>query len=215
MAVTSGMHEFQHRHYAILIWPTALMMMLVLLAYAQSYSRRYDSEAALLLASNTDPMTGLNNRRHFMPTLRQEVARVHRMQRPSSLLMIDIDQFKLVNDVYGHPTGDAVICQVADQSRKVSRQIDTVARMGGEEFAILLSETGLRDACLVAERLRASIASSSALSPSGVMFQFTVSVGVAELSPGTGTEETLIANADEALLSAKAAGRNRVEPAPT
>jgi len=122
---------FQHDHYLVLIWPAAIMVMLGQSAFAYNYLRRYESEQALEQASNTDPMTGVSNRRHFMPLLHQEILRCRRLEHPLSLLMLDIDHFKKINDSYGHPTGDQAICTLAGICRKASRQIDTVARLGG------------------------------------------------------------------------------------
>lgn len=207
-------HNFQQSHYAVLIWPTAVMTMLVQFAFALGYLRRYESETALELASNTDPMTGVSNRRHFMPLLRQEINRGHRFNHRVSLLMLDIDHFKKINDTYGHPTGDLVICMLADICRKESRQIDVVARLGGEEFAILLPETGIQEALAVAERVRATVGNTLLKSLDNVEFRFTVSIGIAEQPPGEKSEEKLIGMADAALYQAKTSGRNRVVSTP-
>ena len=186
------------------------MTMLVQFAFAFSYLRRYESEAALELASNTDPMTGVSNRRHFMPLLRQEIIRGHRLNSRVSLLMLDIDHFKKINDTYGHPTGDMVICTLADICRRESREIDVVARLGGEEFAILLPETAMQDALVVAERVRAAVENTSVKSMDNVEFRFTVSIGAAEQPRDDKSEEKLIGMADAALYQAKTSGRNRV-----
>ena len=201
---------FQQSHYAVLIWPTAVMTMLVQFAFALSYLRRHESETALELASNTDPMTGVSNRRHFMPLLRQEIIRGHRLNNRVSLLMLDIDHFKKINDTYGHPTGDLVICTLADICRRESREIDVVARLGGEEFAILLPETAMQEALVVAERVRAAVENTPIKSLGNIEFSFTVSIGAAEQPPGEKSEEKLIGMADAALYQAKTSGRNRV-----
>jgi diguanylate cyclase (GGDEF)-like protein len=145
-----------------------------------------------------------------MPLLRQEIVRCQRLNHRVSLLMLDIDHFKKINDTYGHPTGDVVICSLADICRKASREIDVVARLGGEEFAILLPETGIQVAMTVAERIRSTIENTSIKSLGGVEFRFTVSIGVAEQPQGDKSEETLIGIADAALYQAKTSGRNRV-----
>lgn len=204
-------HGFQQSHYAVLIWPTAVMTMLVQFAFALSYLRRHESEAALELASNTDPMTGVSNRRHFMPLLRQEIQRGNRLKHRVSLLMLDIDHFKKINDTYGHPTGDLVICTLADICRKESREIDVVARLGGEEFAILLPETGVQEASALAERIRATVEKNTVKSLNGEEFCFTVSIGAAEQQPADKSEEKLVGLADAALYQAKTSGRNRVQ----
>ena len=210
LAAAGFSHGFQHDHYAVLIWPTAVMAMLIQFAFALNYLRRYESETALERASNTDPMTGTSNRRHFMPLLRQEIIRSQRLDRRVSLLMLDIDHFKKINDTYGHPTGDMVICTLADICRKASREIDAVARLGGEEFAILLPETDLQEALAVAERVRATVENTAVKSLGDVEFRFTVSIGVAEQPAQNKSEEKLIGMADAALYQAKTSGRNRV-----
>ena len=213
LAAAGFIHEFQHNHYAVLIWPTAVMTMLVQFAFAYSYLLRHESEAALERASNTDPMTGVSNRRHFMPLLRQEIARARRLNHRVSLLMLDIDLFKKINDTHGHPTGDLVICTFAEICRKASREIDSVARLGGEEFAILLPETNLQESLTVAERIRGMTEKSSGENAEGAAFGFIVSIGAAELPSGESSEEKLIGLADAALYQAKIGGRNRVVPA--
>lgn len=210
LAAVDFSHGFQHNHYGVLVWPTAVMTMLVQFTFAYNYLRRYESETALEHASNTDPMTGVSNRRHFMPLLRQEIIRGQRLGHRVSLLMLDIDHFKKINDTHGHPTGDQVICTLADICRKASREIDLVARLGGEEFAILLPETGLQEALTVAERVRTMVENTLVRSLGGVEFNFTVSIGAAEQPPKEMSEEKLIGIADAALYQAKTSGRNRV-----
>ncbi len=210
LAAVDFAHNFQQSHYAVLIWPAAVMTMLVQFAFALNYLRRHESESALELASNTDPMTGVSNRRHFMPLLQREIIRNHRLGRRVSLLMLDIDHFKKINDTYGHPTGDLVICMLASICRKASREIDTVARLGGEEFAILLPETDIQQALVVAERVRSAVEGASVISLSGKELHFTVSIGIAEQPPEDKSEENLIGRADTALYQAKTSGRNRV-----
>ena len=210
LAAANFAHGFQHSHYAVLIWPAAVMTMLVQFAFALNYLRRHESETALELASNTDPMTGVSNRRHFMPLLRKEIIRSQRLGHQISLLMLDIDLFKKINDTHGHPTGDLVICQLANICRTVPREMDVVARLGGEEFAILLPETNIQGALALAERVRSSVENTSVKSLSGVDLHFTVSIGVAEQPQGEKSEEKLINKADAALYQAKTSGRNRV-----
>jgi diguanylate cyclase (GGDEF)-like protein len=210
LALVDFAQGFQHQHYAVLIWPTAILMTLVHLATATSYLHRYELETALELASNTDPMTGVSNRRHFMPLLRQEIARGQRFEHHASLLMLDIDHFKSVNDTYGHPTGDMVICALADICRGASRAIDVVTRLGGEEFAIMLPDTDTQGALAVAERVRATVERTLMTSLVGVTFRFTVSIGIAEQVPEDTSEDNLIEMADAALYQAKLSGRNRV-----
>ena len=211
LAWAAGVDSFEHSHYAVLIWPTAITMMVVELAYTHSYWRRYESEQALEISSRTDPLTGLANRRHFLPLLRTEAMRSRRTRHPLSLMMIDIDRFKDVNDRFGHATGDHVICRLAHLCTQVTREMDTVARMGGEEFAVLMPATNLDNARALAERLRLATAESMATSDRGETVPFTISIGVTEWRDADSLDgETLLARADTQLYRAKAQGRNRV-----
>jgi diguanylate cyclase (GGDEF)-like protein len=210
LAVWGFAPGFDHPHYAVLIWPAATAMMLAHYANAQNYAIRYASEHALKLASNTDHLTGVSNRRHFVPLLRQEISRAQRFRHPFSLLILDIDFFKNINDTHGHPTGDVVICALADICRTTGRTVDIVARLGGEEFAILLLEVQQPEAMIVAERLRAAVERARVRSLDGVDFSFTVSIGVAEQPLGNLSAEKLLDMADDAMYQAKANGRNRV-----
>lgn len=215
LALAGIAHNFEHAQYAVLIWPAAIAMMLTHYAFVLNYRFRFDSEAALEFASNTDPLTGVSNRRHFMPMVRQEIERSHRFQHPVSLIVLDIDNFKSINDFHGHSTGDAAICALANICRKMARQIDFVARLGGDEFAILLLEIGAYDALAVADRIRAAVESTTIKSIDCEDVHFTVSVGVAEQPHANLSEEWLIELADAAMYRAKSSGRNRVECAPT
>ena len=150
-----------------------------------------------------DPLTGLANRRAFEQRLPDEVERSERYRRPLSLLMIDLDDFKRVNDTRGHIAGDAVLVEVARQLRREMRAPDMVVRLGGEEFVMVLPETDEVAAFGLAERLRARILESSA--SDGV----TVSIGVASTPKAASTAVGLIHTADEALYEAKRSGKNR------
>jgi len=215
LALMGVAHHFEHAQYAVLIWPAAIAMMLTHYAFVLNYRYRFDSEAALELASNTDPLTGVGNRRHFMPMVRREIARSQRFQHPVSLIVLDIDNFKSINDFYGHSTGDAAICALANVCRKMARQMDFVARLGGDEFAILLLEIGVDDALAVADRVRTAIESTVIKSHECQEVRFTVSIGVAEQPKGNTSEELLMELADAAMYHAKSSGRNRVERTPT
>jgi diguanylate cyclase (GGDEF)-like protein len=201
---------FQHAHYAILIWPTVVVMAATAYAAAHNYYRRYQSEAALAQASNTDALTGARNRRYFLPRTKQEIFRAQRTHAKVSLLMLDIDNFKRINDTYGHPTGDMVLCHLVTICSAQSREMDVVARLGGEEFGILLPETTLQEAGVLAERIRGAVAATQLTSLGGTRFGFTVSIGVAEQPAGDLSEEHLLALADTTLYEAKRAGRNRI-----
>ena len=166
--------------------------------------------------ANTDALTQLANRRHFMEILQQEVERAHRYARPVALIMVDLDHFKKVNDKYGHAQGDEVLRATADVLRGVCRDVDLAGRLGGEEFALLLPETDAEGARTVAERVRTRMEAmrhhARAASVAGETFGVTASLGVAALEPSA-TAEDVLRRADEVLYAAKAAGRNRVEVA--
>jgi diguanylate cyclase (GGDEF)-like protein len=159
--------------------------------------------------ATTDSLTGLSNRRHFLDLASAEWDRTLRYERPLSILMMDIDHFKSINDGHGHAVGDHVIADVADVCREQKRSSDIVARIGGEEFIVLLPETDLASAVIVAERLRQQIAARDVDLGTRIV-RVTVSIGVAELQPGMTSIHELIKLADRALYVAKRTGRNRV-----
>ena len=161
-------------------------------------------------AAFTDHLTGLANRRRFERQLEREVARTERYNRPFCLLLVDIDNFKEVNDTYGHEAGDEVLRCVANVIQSGTRGIDTGARIGGDEFAVVLPETSLARGLEVAERLRVAISAPERSAPCRV----TASFGVAELPSCARTGEELRVSADAALYEAKRGGRDRAASAP-
>jgi len=166
-------------------------------------------EESLRRMATTDPLTGAANRRRFLDAADAEAHRFRRYGRPYSLLMLDIDHFKGVNDTYGHAAGDQVLIETARRCGGALRMGDLFGRLGGEEFAALLPETGAEEARILAERLRRSVAEVEVPAPNGAI-RVTVSIGVAEASEGGGTAEAVLALADGALYRAKEAGRDRV-----
>ena len=166
---------------------------------------------ALQTLATTDALTGLMNRREMMGTGEEEVARAVRYHTPLSLMMLDIDHFKHVNDTWGHPTGDRAIQALAQAMLSVVREHDVVGRYGGEEFLILLPHTDAQAVKTVAERLRSLVENSTqTLSEQGEIVRFTVSIGVATQTDKAESLARLITLADNALYQAKAEGRNRV-----
>ena len=159
-------------------------------------------------AAFTDHLTGLANRRRFERQLEREVGRVLRYGHPFSLLMIDIDNFKKLNDTFGHDAGDDAIRRISRVLREGTRGIDLAARIGGEEFAVLLVETSQTGALEVAERLRLAVKSLE--TPSGG--RITASFGVAECPTDAQTTSGILKAADVALYEAKRTGRDRVVP---
>jgi diguanylate cyclase (GGDEF)-like protein len=159
------------------------------------------------VAALTDHLTGLANRRRFENKLSREVARTLRYGHPFCLLMIDIDHFKSVNDTFGHAAGDEALRRLATALQAGTRGIDLAARIGGEEFAIILPETDFAAGLDVAERLRASIEALEIPEVGGI----TASIGLAEFPSSADTGEELILVVDSALYEAKRSGRNQVK----
>ncbi len=156
-----------------------------------------------------DELTGVFNRRGIMELLRREVARSERFKLPLSVAMVDIDDFKKVNDTFGHITGDKVLKAVATIMKSVIRKIDMIGRYGGEEFLVIFPNTPKNNARIAAEKLRKEVESHK-FKYKDREFKVTISIGVAEYEDGD-SMESLIAKADEALYRAKSAGKNRVE----
>jgi diguanylate cyclase (GGDEF)-like protein len=158
----------------------------------------------------TDTLTGLATRRHFIAASEREIAASRRGGGELSLLVLDVDHFKRVNDEHGHAVGDLVLVQLGATARLVLRQADLAGRIGGEEFGVLLPQTGVKGAYEIAERLRAAIAATPVSAEGGVPVPFTVSIGVATLEPGDESLAALMDRADQAMYQAKREGRNRV-----
>ncbi len=164
-----------------------------------------EANARLEALSTLDHLTGLKNRRAFQDYLVFQMAFTNRVPSQLSMLMIDVDYFKNINDTYGHPMGDKYLQMLSELLRENLREFDMAARYGGEEFAVVLPNTDKATAMLIAERLRLSIA-SAAWPELGI----TVSLGVATLEPAINSETAFIFLADQALYASKEQGRNRV-----
>jgi len=177
---------------------------------ADLYGELLRKDAELERLAITDPLTGLYNRRFFQSRLAMEIERAKRYGRVLSLVMLDVDNFKEINDQRGHPFGDHVLVEVGKILRGNVRASDIVCRYGGEEFAVLLPETPLEQASLAAEKLRTCLKESFQEGDDPVAL--TVSLGVASCpSPGVADENDLVRRADAALYEAKGLGRDRVE----
>jgi diguanylate cyclase (GGDEF)-like protein len=179
--------------------------------------RRFATELAvanrrLRQAALTDPLTGLPNRRYAMERMEQEWAASNRNQRPLSLMMIDLDRFKLVNDTHGHDVGDMVLRQTALLLRKAARTEDVICRLGGEEFLVISPDTPLIAASRLGDRLRKAIGDTPVMLGT-LRYPVTVSVGVAERTPVMTRFDELLKAADQVLYHAKRMGGNRVEAA--
>jgi diguanylate cyclase (GGDEF)-like protein len=166
--------------------------------------------AELRELATTDALTGVCNRRQFMRRMNDELARIQRLESSlATVLMLDIDHFKNINDHYGHPAGDAALSQLGTILRSTARRIDVVGRLGGEEFAVLLVGTDIGEAMVFAERLRLTVAETPVVHECHELFM-TLSIGVGMLANTDHDADSVLARADKALYEAKAQGRNRV-----
>lgn len=159
--------------------------------------------------ASTDPLTNLPNRRFFDENAKIEIERVRRFGGPMSVLMLDLDRFKLINDTHGHLAGDAVLKKVAARCKTAVRGSDLLARIGGEEFVALLPGTDEAGAIFLAEKLR-SIVEDLRIRTAAGMLRVTISIGVTSVGPKDRSISSAIQRADKALYAAKNAGRNRV-----
>ncbi|HZX49222.1 MAG TPA: sensor domain-containing diguanylate cyclase, partial [Nitrospirota bacterium] len=171
----------------------------------------YQSSIDLRKISITDSLTGLLNRRYFEERLAEEMERSRRHRQPFSLIIMDIDNFKTLNDSFGHLFGDEILKTTTNVIRRCVRIIDIAARYGGEEFAIILPTTDKNDAGIIAERIRADIECEVCLvKDTGTTLNVTVSLGIASFPDDASAAEELINNADRALYRAKSQGKNKV-----
>ena len=177
---------------------------------ARTYHELKKANLKLKEISICDGLTGLYNKKEFHLRLKNEIGRSNRFKRPFSLLMMDIDHFKKINDNYGHPAGDEVLRAMTALVKKRIRKIDQFARIGGEEFAIILSEITLSGAMTTAENLRKLIASTEIDLGGNKIVKITMSFGVAEFFADAVTEKEIFSAADKALYEAKETGRNKV-----
>jgi len=165
------------------------------------------------MQARTDAMTGLDNYRSFRQRLEDETRRARRYNRPLSLILLDIDHFKQINDTYLHVAGDAILRQIATVLREILRGTDVAARYGGEEMAIICPETGANDARTLAERIRTTVETRRFTLPPGCEVDevaVTISLGVATVPAHATSDAVLVEQADKALYAAKTAGRNQV-----
>jgi diguanylate cyclase (GGDEF)-like protein/PAS domain S-box-containing protein len=180
-----------------------------ILAVAFDVSERKEAEERLRFLATTDELTSMWNRRRFTQATRNELERAQRYQHIFSLLMLDIDYFKNINDTYGHGAGDEVLRHIAYLIRQSLRMVDMPGRFGGEEFAVILPHTDLDAAYKTAERLRQYIANTPAVY-NHMQIPFSVSIGIATYQDDIENEDELYKMADDALYEAKRKGRNIV-----
>ena len=178
-----------------------------MIGFSSDVTQLYELKEELRRQANTDPLTGLANRRAFFEDASREILRSKRYLNPMSLVIFDLDNFKTVNDRFGHQVGDQVLCEVAKRCEMIVRDCDSLARIGGEEFVVLLSNTDLEEAVITAERLRTVVADH----PITREIALTISLGVTTICCDDEDIYGLMKRADKALYAAKNAGRNRVE----
>lgn len=228
LANPCGIEQSGHSCFAMLVGPRALGILGIIAPTASLDTRRKAGAAAALLGvalrnvqlfaevrdnSVKDVLTGCFNRAHTLDILDGELARARRTNAPLSVVMFDVDNFKRINDDYGHTCGDAVLAAVGQRVRNVLRRSDVRCRYGGDEFLVVLPETGETGALRVGEWLRTEIEEIQVQSPGRV--SPSISVGVATAHAGEMTATALVDRADRALYEAKAAGRNCVRAAAT
>jgi diguanylate cyclase (GGDEF)-like protein/PAS domain S-box-containing protein len=181
-----------------------------LLGITRDITERKKVEQELERLSQVDMLTGLVNRRRFIQLAEHELSRKRRYGGDLAVFMMDLDHFKVVNDTYGHQTGDLVLQKVGEICRDVLRDVDCVGRLGGEEFAVLLPRTDVDHAMAVAERLRETVENASVAASHGETVRFTISIGVTTMRDDATDLDALLNQADHALHQAKHGGRNRV-----
>jgi diguanylate cyclase (GGDEF)-like protein len=202
LVATAMVFRFLGLHVTIR-FSVSLILTIVIVNTIQNIIR--DLQARLVDQAITDPLTGVYNRRHMESRLAEALESSRRRSAPASLLLIDIDHFKRINDEHGHEAGDAVLKGLVSVVRAHARKVDLLFRMGGEEFVVLLPDTPESSAAAMAEKLRQSIAETALLDGRPV----TVSIGVAGMQAGD-TVESWVRESDSAMYAAKEAGRNRV-----
>lgn len=193
----------------VLLWWLSLSIAVTLgmfLMTAERLQAELDSQASI------DPLTGALNRRAFALIAEKFIARARRYTTPLSVLIMDLDDFKLINDQHGHETGDLMLCHFVDIAKRILRSEDVFCRFGGEEFVAMLPDTTGQQAYTAAERLRETFLQDSAMpgSTAEIVSSITVSIGIAELAPGENIDD-MLRRADSALYQAKHSGRNRCE----
>ncbi|TDR82674.1 sensor domain-containing diguanylate cyclase [Paludibacterium purpuratum] len=202
--------HFLHCRVAISLVRDPQGVPLYFVAHINDITETLRIEEELLRLANTDPLTGVANRRPFLERMQQELARVRRYGTPACCLMLDFDHFKLINDRWGHSSGDAVLRYFSQTCLQRLRATDLLGRLGGEEFAILMPDTALAGARELGEQLRVWVAEHP-LQIGDQQICFSISLGMTELRADDKNPDQVLARTDEALYRAKDLGRNRVE----
>lgn len=203
--------DFELIKYNALIWPTCAIGIFITLLLDQLYRRIFLYRRKTEELARTDGLTGISNRRHFMEISAQLIETCRRQGEPVSVIMLDVDLFKQINDNNGHLVGDTVLRHVSSVLKTSLRKSDFLGRYGGEEFAVILPQTPPDKAFQVAEKIRQKVKESPVKIYGGTLIDMTISAGVIGVVDAAGiTLETLVKAADDALYAAKRAGRNRV-----
>jgi diguanylate cyclase (GGDEF)-like protein len=203
------LHEWRQR-VRLFIMGAAILLVLIGIVFFMHWQTLRQKELLREMAI-VDPLTGIANRRHLTTSGTKEMEKASRYHHPASLLMVDIDRFKTINDTWGHPAGDRVIQALAKAMVETVRATDLVGRIGGEEFVAVLTGTDAQGASVLADRLRERIETATPVdSDEGTPIRFTISIGVASQSDETRTFDQVLKRADQALYEAKRQGRNRV-----
>ncbi|MFL5343228.1 MAG: diguanylate cyclase [Hyalangium sp.] len=210
MDVVLGVMNFQRPEVAGFS-PEELELLMAVADQAATAVKNARLHAETVQLTMTDPLTGVANRRHLFMRMEAELARAQRYSTPMSVLMIDVDHFKRLNDSEGHRTGDEILRRVCDVLKTRVRKVDTLARYGGEEFMVLLPQTAREGALEVGEKLRRAVLETASLAvatqPTG---HVTISIGVASFPEDASEQETLVDCVDAALYASKRGGRNKV-----
>ncbi len=202
-------HRLEQLQWAVLAVVLATLAIEAMLIFRPMIRRIAAYTSELLRLATTDPLTGTANRRAFLARSEAEITRARRFSRPVSLLMFDLDHFKSINDTYGHAAGDEVLKAVGQVLLATLRPVDIPGRLGGEEFGVLLVETALPEAALVAERLRERL-QAMVVRHGDNSIRFTVSVGATSLGTQVQGLEGALQIADKLMYRAKQTGRNRI-----
>lgn len=211
LAMAGIAQDFHHKQYAVLVWSEAVMSIIVQIAVKSNYVARYNAQLQLELNAITDGLTGVGNRTHFITCWESKVRIGQQRNTPLTLILLDIDDFKCINDTYGHPTGDKVIKQLADLCQQNIRADSVIARLGGEEFGILLLDQDKEKSVALAECIRLAVESTPVSTGKGTI-KFTCSLGVAIWDENESFDH-IYERVDMALYQAKLAGRNCVHVA--
>lgn len=204
-ALDIGAHDYVAKPF---IYPVLAARIRTALRLQENQRELRELNKKLGKLASLDPLTEAYNRRHFLELANTEFAKAQRFNRPLSVIMLDVDKFKVINDTYGHPTGDAALKQLTQLCQNVGRSSEIVGRFGGEEFVICCPDTDPDGALAVAERLRCAIESSS-LSFEGHTLQYTASFGVTSIQPEDQSLNDMLRRSDQLLYYSKDNGRNR------